>query len=133
MHFSLGFSFASAFHCGAASRHGVCMMMAMMITTLLLTKTGIPSNLNMMYEVRLLTMQFAKKQRCSDPISINACAALLLLQLLAFVFATVLTVVLNVTVDCTVAVAVAVLVTVMFLLWTHAMTLISDIDNVDMT
>ena len=36
------------------------MMVAMMITTLLLTKTEIPSNVNMMHEVRLLTMQFAK-------------------------------------------------------------------------
>ena len=36
------------------------MMMAMMITTLLLTKTEIPSNVNMMHEVRLLIMQFAK-------------------------------------------------------------------------
>ena len=66
-------------------------------------------------------------------ISINACAALLLLQLLAFVFATVVTDVLNVSVVCTVVVAVAVLVTVMFLLWTHATTLISDMDDVEMT
>ena len=65
-------------------------------------------------------------------ISINACAALLLLQLLAFVFATVVTVVLNVSVVCTVALAVAVLATVMFLLWTHAMTVIIAIDHVDM-
>ena len=101
------------------------MMLAMMITILLLTKIAIPSNVNMMYEASLLTTP--------SRISTNACAALLLLQLLAFVFATVVTVVLNVSVVCTVAVAVAVLVTVMFLLWTHAMTLISDIDNVEMT
>ena len=82
------------------------MMMAMMIATLLLTKTAIPSNVNMMYEARLLTMP--------STITTHACAALLLLQQLAFVFATVVTVVLNVSVVCTVAVAVAVLVTVMF-------------------
>ena len=101
------------------------MMMAMMITTLLLTKTAIPSNVNMMYEARLLTML--------STISINACAALLLLQLLAFVFATVVTVVLNVSVVCTVAVAVAVLVTVIFLLWTYATSLIRDTEDVEMT
>ena len=101
------------------------MMMAIMITTLLLSKTGNPSKVNMMHEPRLLSML--------STISIHACAALLLLQLLAFMFATVVTVVLNVSVVCTVAVAVAVLVTVMFLLWTHAMTLMSDIDNVEMT
>ena len=66
-------------------------------------------------------------------ISINVCAALVLLQLLPFVFATVVIVRLNVSVVCTVTVAVAVPVTVMFLLWTHATTLISDLGDVDMT
>ena len=101
------------------------MMMAIMITTLLLSKTEIPSNVNMMHEPRLLTML--------STISIHACAALLLLQLLAFVFATVVTVVLNVSVVCTVAVAVAVLGTVIFLLWTHATSLIRDTEDVEMT
>ena len=101
------------------------MMMAMMITTLLLTKTETPSNVNMMYEARLLTMFFT--------IPINPCAALLLLQLLAFVFATVVTVVLNVSAVCTVAVVVAVLVTVISLLWTHATTLIRDTEDFEMT
>ena len=66
-------------------------------------------------------------------ISINACAALLLLQLLAFVFATVVTVVLNVSVVCTVAVAVAVLDTVIFLLWTNATSPSRDTEDVEMT
>ena len=101
------------------------MMMAMMITILLLTKTAVPSNVNVMYEARLLTMP--------STISTNACAALLLLQLLAFVFATVVTVVLNVNVVCTVAVAVAVLVTIIFLLWTHATSLIRDAEDVEIT
>ena len=101
------------------------MMLAMMIIILLLTKTANPSNVNMMYKARLLTMP--------STISTNACAALLLLQLLAFVFATVITVVLNVSVVCTVAVAVAVLVTDIFLLWTHATTLIRDMEDVEMT
>ena len=101
------------------------MMLAMMIIILLLTKTAIPSNVNMMYEARLLTML--------STISINDSAALLLLQLLAFMFATVVTVVLNVSVVCTVAVAVAVLVTVIFLLWTHATSLIRDAEDVEIT
>ena len=79
----------------------------------------------MMYEARLLTML--------STISINACAALLLSELLAFVFATVLTVVLNVSVVCTVAVAVAVLDKVIFLLWTHATSPIRDTEDVEMT
>ena len=101
------------------------MMLAMMIIILLLTKTAIPSNVNMMYEARLLTMP--------STISTNACAALLLLQLLAFVFATVITVVLNVSVVCTVAVAVAVLDTVIFPLWTHATSLMKDTEDVEMS
>ena len=55
------------------------MMMAMMITTLSLTNIEIPSNVNMMHEPRLLTML--------STISIHDCAALLLFQLLAFMFA----------------------------------------------
>ena len=101
------------------------MMLAMMIIILLLTKTAIPSNVNMMYEARLLTMP--------STISTNACAALLLLQLLAFVFATVVTVVLNVSGVCTVAVAVAVLNTVIFPLWTHATSLMKDTKDVEMS
>ena len=98
------------------------MMLAMMITIRLLIKTAIPSNVNMMYEARLLTMP--------STISTNACAALLLLQQPAFVFATVVTVVLNVNVVCTVAVAVAVLVTIIFLLSTHATSLIRGAEAV---
>ena len=66
-------------------------------------------------------------------ISIHAGATLLMLQLLPIVFATVVTVVLKVTVDCAVALPVAVLVTAIFLLWTHAATLIRDTENVEMT
>ena len=77
------------------------------------------------YEATLLTMP--------STISTNACAALLLLQLLAFVFATVITVVLNVSVVCTVAVAVAVLDTVIFPLWTHATSLMKDTEDVEMS
>ena len=65
--------------------------------------------------------------------SFNGWAALLLLHLLALLLATVVTVVVNVSVVCTIAVAVAVIVTVMYALWTHAMTVIIAIDNVDMT
>ena len=101
------------------------MMLPMMITILLLTKIAIPSNENMMYEATLLTTP--------SRISTNACAALLLLQLLAFVFATDVTVVLNVSVVCTVAVAVAVLDTVIFLLWTHATSPIRGTEDVEMT
>ena len=101
------------------------MMMAMMMTTLLLTRIEIPSNVNMMHEPRLLSML--------STISIHACAALLLLQLLAFVFATVIIVVLNVSVVCTVAVAVAVLNTVIFPLWTHATSLMKDTEDVEMS
>ena len=57
---------------------------------------------------------------------------MLLLHLLALLLATVVTVVVNVSVVCTIAVAVAVIVTVMYALWTHAMTVIIAIDNVDM-
>ena len=56
-----------------------------------------------------------------------------LVHLFALLLATVVTVVVNVTVVCTIAVAVAVIVTVMYALWTHAMTVIIAIDNVDMT
>ena len=101
------------------------MMMAMMVSIRMLAETATPSNVNMLYAARLLTML--------STISIHACAALLMLQLLAFVFATVVTVVLNVSVVCTVAVAVAVLVTAIFLLWAHAATLIRDTRNVEMT
>ena len=55
-----------------------------------------------------------------------------LVHLLARLLATVVTVVVNVSVVCTIAVAVAVIVTVMYALWTHAMTVIIAIDNVDM-
>ena len=58
---------------------------------------------------------------------------MLLLHLLALLLATVVTVVLNVSVVCTIAVAVAVIVTVMYPLWTHAMTVIIAMVNVDMT
>ena len=58
---------------------------------------------------------------------------MLLLHLLALLLATVVTVVVNVSVVCTIAVAVAVIVTVMYALWTHAMTVIIAIDNVEMT
>ena len=58
---------------------------------------------------------------------------MLLLRLLALLLATVVTVAVNVSVVCTIAVAVAVIVTVMYPLWTHAMTVIIAIDNVDMT
>ena len=58
---------------------------------------------------------------------------MLLLHLLALLLATVVTVVVNVSVVCTIAVAVAVIVTVMYPLWTHAMTVVTAIDNVDMT
>ena len=58
---------------------------------------------------------------------------MLQLHLLALLLATVVIVVVNVSVVCTIAVAVAVIVTVMYPLWTHAMTVIIAIDNVDMT
>ena len=58
---------------------------------------------------------------------------MLLLHLLALLLATVVTVVVNVSVVCTIAVAVAVIVTVMYPLWTHAMTVVIAMDNVDMT
>ena len=54
-------------------------------------------------------------------------------HLLALLLATVVIVVVNVSVVCTIAVAVAVIVTVMYPLWTHAMTVVIAIDNVDMT
>ena len=60
-------------------------------------------------------------------------AAVLLLHLLALLLATVVFVDVNVSVVWTTAVAVAVIVTVMYPLWTHAMTVIIAIDNVDMT
>ena len=66
-------------------------------------------------------------------ISIHDGATLLMLQLLPIVFATVVTVVLKVTVNCTVALPVAVLITAIFLLWTHAATLIRGTENVDVT
>ena len=101
------------------------MMMAMMITILLLTKKAIPSNVNMMYEASLLTTP--------SRISTNGCAALVLLPLLAFVFATVVTLVLNLSVVCIVAVAVAVLDTVIFLLWGNTTSPIRDTEDVEMT
>ena len=58
---------------------------------------------------------------------------MVILVLLAFMFATVVTVVLNVSVVCTVAVAVAVLDTVIFPLWTHATSLMKDTEDVEMS
>ena len=57
---------------------------------------------------------------------------MLLLHLLALLLATVVIVVVNVSVVWTVAVVVAVIVTVMYPLWTHSMTVVIAIDNVDM-
>ena len=51
----------------------------------------------------------------------------------ALLLATVVIVVVNVSVDCTIAVTVAVMVSVMYPLWTHAMTAVIAIDNVDVT
>ena len=48
-------------------------------------------------------------------------------------FTCIVIVVVNVSVDCTIAVTVAVMVSVMYPLWTHAMTVVIAIDNVDMT
>ena len=66
-------------------------------------------------------------------LSFSGWAAVLLLHLLALLLATVVTVVVNVSVVCTIAVAVAVIVTVMYPLWTHAMTAVIAVDNVDMS
>ena len=55
------------------------------------------------------------------------------MHLLALLLATVVFVDVNVSVVWTTAVAVAVIVTVMYPLWTHAMTVVIAIDNVDMT
>ena len=63
----------------------------------------------------------------------NACRRQAPGDLLALLLAIVVTVVVNFSVVCTIAVAVAVIVTVMYALWTHAMTVIIAIDNVDMT
>ena len=65
--------------------------------------------------------------------SFSGWAAVLLLHLLALLLAIVVTVVVNFSVVCTIAVAVAVIVTVMYPLWTHAMTVVIAMDNVDMT
>ena len=65
--------------------------------------------------------------------SLRGWAAVLLSHLLALLHATIVNVFVSVSVVCTIAVAVAVIVTVMYALWTHAMTVIIAIDNVDMT
>ena len=57
---------------------------------------------------------------------------MLLLHLLALLLGTAVTVLVDVSVVCTMPVAVAVIVTEMYPLWTHAMTVIIAIDNVDM-
>ena len=58
---------------------------------------------------------------------------MLQLHLFALLLATVVIVVVNVSVDCTIAVTVVVTVSVMYPLWTHAVTVVIAIDNVDMS
>ena len=58
---------------------------------------------------------------------------MLQLHLFALLLPTVVIVVVNVSVDCTIAVTVVVMVSMMYPLWTHAMTVVLAIGNVDMT